>query len=333
MKKFFFISILFFVFISSISYASVQNYRNENHGLEISIPEKWNITEGDQQLVMMATSPLDENDTKQENVVLIGEALPQNLGLKEYVDVSLENLSQVSNMSEGFLQTVEILDREKVIINDIPMEKLTISSFAQNEVLRQVQYIFLKDNIGYVVVFTASKESMPQYQKEFETIINSMKYISDRKETQVYQNEEHNFSLEIPFNWQGVENYMDTVFAAISPPNSLENPYRRNVTIATEELPSTIPLKEYAELNQKNIAEAFNEYVLESKESTTLKNGIKAVKSIYSVKTEEIETKHLMYIFVHDKQGFAISGTINKENFKEYQSEIEEIINTFKFNE
>ncbi len=128
---------------------------------EIDVPPGWFAQYTKQPQIFFLYSPLEENDTFQENCNLMKEVLPVKYSLKSYMDASLDAVKKVYSELK-----VEKTEKNYYIFSGI----------VNNIRVKQVQYYFLKDNTAYLLTFSAIPESFDRYYETFKKIAESFKY-------------------------------------------------------------------------------------------------------------------------------------------------------------
>jgi len=129
--------------------------------ISISVPSGWIAQYSDTTIIFILYSPIEENDTFQENVNLTTETLPSKYSEKGYLTAATENLK---SLYKDF-KIIESKDNYHVftgIIND--------------KLLQQMQFVQIKDNVAYVVTYTATPDSFDRYVKIFNQIQQTFKY-------------------------------------------------------------------------------------------------------------------------------------------------------------
>lgn len=105
-------------------------------------------------------SPLVENDTFQENCNLTTEILYTNFSVEEYINASLETLT-------AMYTDFNIVTREKnyyIFMGNI-----------SNIDLKQMQYVYIKKNVAYVLTFSSIPSDFDKYVDIFKQIAASFK--------------------------------------------------------------------------------------------------------------------------------------------------------------
>lgn len=132
-------------------------------GISIEAPVGWLVQYTQSPTVFMMYSPLENNDTFQENGNIVVEDLPTPYTIPEYMDLSIE-----------FLQSVytdyKLLEREG--------NRLVITGHVGDILVQQVQFYHIVDNTAYVLTFTSNPLNFKRYTAVFNSIAQSVKFQS-----------------------------------------------------------------------------------------------------------------------------------------------------------
>lgn len=106
-------------------------------------------------------SPMEVNDTFQENCNLTIEYLPSPYTIKEYKDASVAAIESVY----GNFQLLESNDNYHII-----------TGYVGDIKLKQIQYFYIKSNIAYVLTFSSNPENFSRYKDQFSSIAMTFVY-------------------------------------------------------------------------------------------------------------------------------------------------------------
>ncbi len=156
------ICILFFILFLLTLSAQGQTAMDINIGsISISVPSGWIAHYTDSTMVFILYSPVEENDTFQENINVTTEKLPLKYSVQGYMSEAVKSLKTVYTD----LQIIESKDNYHIF-----------SGKVNNTLLKQMQFVYIKDNTAYVVTYTATPDSFDRYVKTFNEIQKTFKY-------------------------------------------------------------------------------------------------------------------------------------------------------------
>ncbi len=109
-------------------------------------------------------SPLEENDTFQENMNVTVEQLPRAYSVEEYMDASMGQLKRIYS---------------DLKVNETSDNRHIISGVVSGIPVKQLQYFFVQDEVAYVLTFSSNQENFDRYYEDFELIADSFKIIKE----------------------------------------------------------------------------------------------------------------------------------------------------------
>lgn len=129
--------------------------------ISIDAPLGWMVQYTKSPQLLFLYSPVEENDDLQENCNIMLEYLPAPYTVEEYKDASVEAIKAVYTD----LQLIESQDNYQIFTGYIG----TIN-------VMQIQYIYIKSDIAYVLTFTSNPDNFDRYLEQFVTIAESFTY-------------------------------------------------------------------------------------------------------------------------------------------------------------
>ena len=145
-----------------------------------------------------------------------------------------------------------------------------------------------------------------------------------------YYKKQEGFSIRFPAEWEQKENVMGTVVIALSPTEGADDPFRENVNVTVETLPSPMDLDEYFNLSMTNLKKLLTETRQPEVTDTTL-GGEKAKRVVYQTTMGQIGVKGMLYVVVKGNRGYALTCSAAPDSFDAYKARFEEIVGTFRF--
>ena len=155
----------------------------------------------------------------------------------------------------------------------------------------------------------------------------------------LYENSEHNFSIQYPENWQyregfakDSENLTGAIVVLQSPFEGKGDFFKENTYIFTENIPDTVTnVGEYLDYTLKTLPSQMNEFN-KSEDGREIINGKESIWIKFSYVSRMQRLESLAYIFYKDGMGYVINSTTRPELFIKYRRTFENISRTMKFN-
>lgn len=159
---------------SSHSEIYTKTFNDPLHDFRLEIPEDWTIGEGfsNQKLdfVVIALSPEDrKEDAFIENMNVLVEDLGKPVTLEQYFMWNLVGLMQE-------LPSFHVHEKGNVMVDGVKMAVVVYSWDLEKEKTATYQFIFVKDDKGYVITFSAEPEQFDEYRPTFDTIARSFSF-------------------------------------------------------------------------------------------------------------------------------------------------------------
>ena len=145
-----------------------------------------------------------------------------------------------------------------------------------------------------------------------------------------YYKKQEGFSIRFPAEWEQKENVMGTVVIALSPAQGTDDPFRENVNVVVEALPSLMTLDEYFNLSMVNLKKLLAAGQEPEVSDITL-GGEKAKRVVYQTMMGQIGVKGTLYVAVKGQRGYALTCSATPESFDADKARFEEIAGTFRF--
>lgn len=149
-------------------------FNDSHHGFRILIPDSWRLEEGfsDQHLdfVVIGMSPTEgPNDRFVENMNILVETLDKPTNNQEYFMWNLVGL-----MEE--LPEFQMHEKDDIEINGVAMSRIAYSWKMDTQRTFTYQFIFVKDQKGYVMTFSSEPEQFDSYRRTFDGIAASFAF-------------------------------------------------------------------------------------------------------------------------------------------------------------
>jgi hypothetical protein len=146
-------------------------YINSEYGFSVEYPKDWDFEEGLMGVIVILAGPFLEEEPFMININIASEDLPKfpEMSLEDYFGV---NKMQIKKMSENY----EEVDKYDTTIGDCPAIVYTFTSDYEGTAMMQTQAYFLKENVAYVITYSATIQSHDQYYGCFEGVVSSFKF-------------------------------------------------------------------------------------------------------------------------------------------------------------
>ncbi|MCL2480525.1 MAG: hypothetical protein FWF38_02325 [Spirochaetaceae bacterium] len=129
---------------------------------EIDVPLGWYAQYTKSPQIFFLYSPLEEGDDFQENCNLMKEMLPGKYSLKDYMEASIEVVKEIYI---------------GLVLEETGTNYYVFSGIVNNIRVKQIQYYYIKNNIAYILTFSATPDSFSQYSAIFKKIAESFKIL------------------------------------------------------------------------------------------------------------------------------------------------------------
>ena len=149
------------ILLQSIMVFSNETMKISIENVSIEAPLGWFAQYTKSPQLFFLYSPLEVNDTIQENCNLTIEYLSSPYTVKEYKDANIEPLQSV-------YREFEILESN--------MNYHIIRGYVGEIYVKQVQYFYVKSNIAYVLTFTSNPENFDRFKTQFNLIADTFIY-------------------------------------------------------------------------------------------------------------------------------------------------------------
>ncbi len=148
--------------------SNINNYENKQYRFKLSFP--WNRTfkENIYWSTVIFFAPQTEEKATRENLGFLVYLVQSWTSLKNLYE---ENKKMINNIGENF----QIENEEDKEIDNFPAKKITYSFNQEQNTIKQEQTLILKDNLAYIISYTATKETFKMYEKDIENIIKTIK--------------------------------------------------------------------------------------------------------------------------------------------------------------
>lgn len=147
------------------------SYENSTYKIKIKYPNHWDKQEDYMGTVVNFLAPReDKADKFMENVNLVVQDLSsQPMTLKQYTDLTLEQLKQLITNSE-------VISSKDTAVGGVPGYKIICKGTQGQYNLKWLTVYTIKNNKAYVLTFTAEETQYSSYSNVAEKIINSFEF-------------------------------------------------------------------------------------------------------------------------------------------------------------
>ncbi len=151
----------------SCSTKDPNRYYNTKHGFSIIFPKDWEIQESFMGTSVISRSSLEnEADQFKENINVVVEKLPKDMGLDEYLELNLSNMYK-------FLTDFKEIEKGSVELSDNDARWLIYTGQLGQLDMKALVYFTIKGMRAYVITCSSSPNSFEEYKDRFKEIVNS----------------------------------------------------------------------------------------------------------------------------------------------------------------
>lgn len=149
---------------------SYPTYLNTDYGVEMKYPYGWDVNEEADGIVVAFMSPAESADDRfRESVNLVMNDLSgQGMTLDIYRDIAVEQIT-------GALENVELLEAESATLDGNPAFRLVYSADGTYGRLQFMQLMTIKDDISYILTYTAEPGSFDTYRNSVDSMLDSFR--------------------------------------------------------------------------------------------------------------------------------------------------------------
>jgi hypothetical protein len=146
-------------------------YQNEELGYSCRYPADWEFQANPGGTLVLFAGPMDSDNVFRININIIIEELV------DYADISLDDYTEISEIQ--FQESLD--DYQRLALNDTSISgmtaKLITYSFALDTLeIKGTQAFFIRDNIAYIITYSATPETYSEYYPEFELVFMSFNF-------------------------------------------------------------------------------------------------------------------------------------------------------------
>ncbi|MBI4170245.1 MAG: DcrB-related protein [Candidatus Aenigmarchaeota archaeon] len=192
-------------------------YSNPTYGIQMQYPASWTVNENAEGIVVAFVSPLeDKNDIFRDSVnVVMNDLSEQKLTMEDYTEFALQQLART-------FPDALITEANDITLDGNPARKIVYTFQGQYGKLQVMQAWTIKDDLAYVITYTAQEEKFSAYRGTAEKMAASFKIITNilQQQTQPQQKTITTANTELVGGWRayseviyydsGSSNYLDT---------------------------------------------------------------------------------------------------------------------------
>lgn len=144
-------------------------YESKLDKFSIQVPNDWNFAENEYWFSVIVYTPDDW--WVRENLWVLIQTPQINTNLEEYYQESIKKIDEISE----WFKEIKTSDIE---INWLKGKNTIYETIQNNTNIKSQQTVFIKDNIVYVIQYTATKNTFDKYMDGVNTIIKSFKILN-----------------------------------------------------------------------------------------------------------------------------------------------------------
>jgi len=136
------------------------------------------------------------------------------------------------------------------------------------------------------------------------------------------------YQISVPANWDVQRSYMGTDIIALSPLESSDDPFRENINVAIEEIPTGMSLLDYYKRNLEVMEDLLVEFSTSDEKNATV-GGQMARRLRYTHVAGELDLDVSAYFITLGNRGYAITCSALPESFDRYDLAFQSVVNSF----
>ncbi|MCK4310224.1 MAG: hypothetical protein KAV80_02095 [Methanomicrobia archaeon] len=146
-------------------------YENSTYGIKIMYPKEWEMMESYMGTVVIFLSPKEsDSDVFQENLnVGVQDLSAQPMTLDEFTDLNIEQIKT--------LFTIEVVDSSPTTLANTPADKVIYNLKQGQYDLKLMQIYTIKDDIAYVITYTAEEDKYLDFLDTIQIMINTFEIL------------------------------------------------------------------------------------------------------------------------------------------------------------
>jgi hypothetical protein len=313
---------------------SLAEYENRLFGIHIHYPKKWVLQENVAGSVVSFSPDLDPRaDNPCINVVVQDPSGNGPVTLEEFTQLSLYQMEQ-------FLPGISGLNVFSHELAGLPGKSVEYATNLQGVEIKFYQVFTLKDNMAYIITFSAPVAVHDSFRNLVEDCIKSFK-ITERKGTTSlvlapYHNRSYMYFLYYPQNWEKTE---DQSASAVHFSFKKNKEPLLHLIVKVDRLPPTqnMNLETYSRLMKNQIEQSLhpNSPALVIEDATLGKGKIPAKKLIFYSDSMLIRGRYVMVWTVQNNHAGVLTFISNVKESDEEQDEhdpiFQRILASFQF--
>ena len=153
-----------------VSCGGNQTYVNDQYDFSCQYPSDWTLDDNYADTLVLFAKPVDSENDPHINVNIFIEELTTNQG------ISLEEYAEIREVQFQELDNYEKVAEQDISVSGIDA-KLFVYSFDISTIsIKGAQVFFIRNNIAYIITYTATPTSYNENYSEFKLIIDSFSF-------------------------------------------------------------------------------------------------------------------------------------------------------------
>lgn len=317
----------------------MQSHYYHTIGLNISVPNDWNLSQTTQSINEVATyfSPKQNPfDRFQENLMIKQGRYLQNVTPSRFMNTTLEGLKGLSHF--------HVIEREdNLTVSGLPANKI-VYSYDQNRYPYMAMQLSVFAGSAYLT-FTYNTElgKYAEYLPVIQNTIASVKIDPQLLSSQIQNSTSVAFvdkstrvSVQYPQNWtRAFDHYLTSIFAIYAPLQNASDTYYDNIRIMTQDIrnigQSNFTVQKHITSLENYFKDNLKNFHLLQNESTSLSSS--AAHGITYTFTSNDMMKHKLQRIVSLKGNmvYTIIYDSTENSFDRYLPIFKELLTSFKF--
>lgn len=317
----------------------MQSHYYPTIGLNISVPNDWNLSQTTQSINEVATyfSPKQNPfDRFQENLMIKEGRYLQNATPSRFMNTTLEGLKGLSHF--------HVIEREdNLTVSGLPANKI-VYSYDQNRYPYMAMQLSVFAGPAYLT-FTYNTELgkyaeyLPVIQNTIASVKIDLQLLSPpiQNSTSVaFVDKSTGVSVQYPQNWtRAFDHYLTSIFAIYAPLQNASDTYYDNIRIMTQDIrnagQSNFTVQKHITSLENYFKDNLKNFHLLQNESTSLSSSPASSITYAFTSNDMMEHKLQRIVSLKDNRIYTIIYDSTEKSFERYLPIFKELLASFKF--
>jgi serine/threonine-protein kinase len=159
-----------FLFLSlCVFQTTMLTYNNVLNKFKIDYPNNW-VQKNNVNAILFCSPKEDDKDNFQENVnILLQDLSAHPMNLEEYADITKKQVAE--NVGSSAMLSIK-----DVIFSGRKSKEISFNLNLSGKDLKVRQFVFIKENIAYLLTYTAEQSQFEKYKDISTKVMNSFRF-------------------------------------------------------------------------------------------------------------------------------------------------------------